>query len=59
MERGITWGVSWDKPAFGVFVPHDKAPATHGNGTMIALTASSKEQVRVCLCLIWDGRGGC
>lgn len=46
MDRGLTWGVSWDKPAFGVFIPHDKAPATVGNGTMIALAVSSKEEVR-------------
>ena len=27
-ERGIAWGVSWDKPSFAVLTPYDGQPAT-------------------------------
>ena len=44
-ERGMAWGVGWDKPSFAVLRPFDGQPATVGNGTMVALAATSREQV--------------
>jgi catechol 2,3-dioxygenase-like lactoylglutathione lyase family enzyme len=32
-------------PAFGVCKPHNKQPATNGNGAMIALSVGTKENV--------------
>lgn len=43
--KGIAWGRSWDTPGFGVMLPFDGQPATRGNGTMIALSAGSRENV--------------
>jgi catechol 2,3-dioxygenase-like lactoylglutathione lyase family enzyme len=43
--RGYAWGTGMDKPALGVMTPFDGRPATAGNGTMVAIACSSKEQV--------------
>jgi len=45
-DRGVGWGVSPDKPMFSVLQPFDGHKATVGNGTMVALAASSPEQVQ-------------
>ena len=45
-ERGVGWGVSPDQPMFSVLKPFDGQPATAGNGAMVALAASSPEQVQ-------------
>ena len=37
---GIGWGVAMDKPMLAAMKPHDGQPATHGNGTMVALNAA-------------------
>ncbi len=39
------WGTSWDKPGVAVTLPHDKQPATVGNGNMIALTVDQRAHV--------------
>jgi predicted enzyme related to lactoylglutathione lyase len=44
-ERGIAWGVSEDEPSFGIVTPYDAKAATVGNGVMVALAASSRDQV--------------
>ncbi len=44
-ERGIGWGVSYEKPSFAVMTPFDKQPATVGNGTMISLVFKEPAQV--------------
>jgi len=44
-ERGVAWGVSWDKPSFAVLRPYDGQPATVGNGSMVALTFGTREAV--------------
>jgi len=41
----IAWGVSMDKPSLGVIKPYDGAPATVGNGVMVALACTKPEQV--------------
>jgi catechol 2,3-dioxygenase-like lactoylglutathione lyase family enzyme len=43
--RGIAWGVSMDKPGLGITKPYDGNAATVGNGVMVALVVSSREQV--------------
>lgn len=43
--RSAAWGVSFDKPAFGVCLPYDEQPASVGNGTMLALVQPSRAQV--------------
>jgi catechol 2,3-dioxygenase-like lactoylglutathione lyase family enzyme len=43
--QGVAWGVAWDKPSLGVMTPHDKQPATRGNGTMVALVVQEPAQV--------------
>lgn len=45
-ERGVGWGVAPDKPMFAVNTPFDGAPASVGNGSMVALSAFSPEQVQ-------------
>jgi len=45
MERSIGWSTSPEAPAVSVVKPLDGKPATVGNGVMVALAASSKEQV--------------
>ena len=44
-ERFIAWAVAPDKPSLGVCLPYDGKAASVGNGTMIALTVDSNEQV--------------
>ena len=44
-DRFIAWGTAPDKPMVSVIKPFDGKPATVGNGVMVALLASSKEQV--------------
>ena len=44
-ERGMAWGVGWDKPSFAMLRPFDGQPATVGNGTMVALSFGSRETV--------------
>jgi len=43
--RGCAWSVSFDKPAFGITLPYDNAPATVGNGSMLALVQPNRAQV--------------
>lgn len=45
MERLIAWGTGPGAPMLAVCTPFDKDPATVGNGVMVALAATSKEQV--------------
>lgn len=45
-DRGVGWGIAPDKPMFSVLKPFDGQQATVGNGTMVALAASSPEQVQ-------------
>ncbi|MBN8817715.1 MAG: VOC family protein [Sphingomonas sp.] len=40
------WGVSWDKPMFGVAKPFDGRPAAPGNGVMVALGQRTRAKVR-------------
>lgn len=44
-DRGISWGVSMTTPSLGLLKPFDGHPATHGNGTMVALVMDSKDKV--------------
>ena len=44
-DRFIAWGTAPDRPMVSVIIPFDGKPATVGNGVMVALLASSKEQV--------------
>lgn len=44
-ERMAGWGVGQGSPMLMATMPHDGKAATHGNGTMVALAASSKELV--------------
>lgn len=46
IPRIAAWGIDWEKPIFGVAVPYDGAPATAGNGSMVALGQRSREKVR-------------
>ena len=41
----IAWGTGQQGAGLGVTIPFDKRPATVGNGCMVALQASSREQV--------------
>ena len=42
---GIGWGVSMKAPSLALMAPHDKQPATVGNGTMVALVVKEPAQV--------------
>ena len=44
-ETYVAWAVSPTQPALCVFKPHDQKPATVGNGTMVSLSAGSREDV--------------
>lgn len=44
-DRAVAWGTSFAAPSLGVCKPYDGKPATFGNGTMVALAMSSKENV--------------
>ncbi len=41
----VAWAVSPGQPALSVIKPHNKQPATVGNGMMVALTVDSQEKV--------------
>ena len=41
----IAWGSSEHGAGLGITYPFNKEPATVGNGTMVALAATSREQV--------------
>ncbi len=43
----MVWGVAWGMPMLAVGKPYDGAPATAGNGTMIALAVDSRAQVHI------------
>jgi predicted lactoylglutathione lyase len=45
METFIAWATAPNTPMVAVIKPFDGKPATVGNGVMVALAASSKEQV--------------
>lgn len=45
MDHFVAWNISPTQPAFGVIQPHDGQPASRGNGTMVAFTLSSDEDV--------------
>jgi catechol 2,3-dioxygenase-like lactoylglutathione lyase family enzyme len=40
------WGVSWEKPIFGVALPADGQAASAGNGSMVALGQRTRAKVR-------------
>jgi predicted lactoylglutathione lyase len=44
-DHFIAWTTGPGVPMLSAIKPHDGKPATVGNGTMVALAASSKEQV--------------
>ncbi|MBT8144522.1 MAG: VOC family protein [Gammaproteobacteria bacterium] len=44
-DNFVAWGASASAPALSVITPFDGEPASAGNGTMVALVMSSKEQV--------------
>ena len=41
----IAWGVSPTQPSLGIIKPHNKQPATVGNGSMAAIVVDSTEKV--------------
>jgi len=41
----VAWAVAPNQTALSVTTPFDGRPATHGNGTMVALAVDSKEKV--------------
>jgi predicted lactoylglutathione lyase len=45
METFIAWSTGPGAPMVSVIKPYDKKAATVGNGVMVALAASSKQQV--------------
>lgn len=45
LDTMIAYGFGPQKPMLVVTTPHDGAPASGGNGTMVALMANSTEQV--------------
>ena len=44
-DRGIAWGIAWDKPSLAIMKPYNGRDATVGNGVMVALVVDSKEKV--------------
>ena len=44
-DRYVAWGTGTGAPMLMVIKPYDGAPATVGNGTMVALHAASREKV--------------
>ena len=45
-QGGFTlYGLSWGKPGVAVTTPYNKAPATAGNGNMIAIVMDSRDKV--------------
>jgi predicted lactoylglutathione lyase len=45
MDRFIAWASAPNAPMVSIIKPFDQKAATVGNGVMVALAASSKEQV--------------
>lgn len=45
LPRGVFWGTDFSRGFMGVMTPYDGQGAACGNGTMVALAASSREQV--------------
>jgi predicted lactoylglutathione lyase len=45
METIIAWSVAQDQAGFAIAKPFDGKPATHGNGTMVALIVDTPEKV--------------
>lgn len=44
-ERSILWKSEEKGVGIAICTPHNKDPATHGNGTMVGLSADSVEKV--------------
>lgn len=44
-ERGVIWSFGPTCAAFGVMLPYDRNAATVGNGSMVALSMTSKAMV--------------
>lgn len=44
-DRIILWGTAMNAPMLSICKPYNDAPATCGNGVMVALAAGSKTQV--------------
>lgn len=44
-ERGFAWGSAMDKPMLCIMTPYDGQPATVGNGVMVGIAATSRDQV--------------
>ncbi len=44
-ETFVGYGTSMDTPMFGICKPHNGAPASAGNGTMISLACRDKDTV--------------
>jgi len=44
-DTGVAWSAGENQPGVGVIKPFNGNPATIGNGSMVALAASSKAQV--------------
>jgi catechol 2,3-dioxygenase-like lactoylglutathione lyase family enzyme len=44
-DRFVSWSAGPNTPGIGVIKPYDGKPATHGNGTMIAIAVDSREKV--------------
>ena len=43
--RGYGWAASMEHPMLCVMTPHDRNPASVGNGVMVGLAAQSREMV--------------
>ena len=44
-ETFVAWGTGMKDPGFSICKPHNKEPATVGNGVMVAITLESPEKV--------------
>jgi catechol 2,3-dioxygenase-like lactoylglutathione lyase family enzyme len=44
-DRFVSWSAGEHSPGIGVIKPYDGKPATHGNGTMVAVVVDSREKV--------------
>lgn len=44
-DNFVAWGHAMDKPSLGVIKPHNKLPATWGNGTMVAIVVDAPAKV--------------
>ena len=45
MGRMVLFSCGRDKPMLGIYTPYDGNEATFGNGTMLAFTVGSRDQV--------------